>query len=138
MSNKPEILIVDDEPFYTEVLDNLLRGEYRTSIAVNGQQALERATQEPTPDLILLDIMMPGMDGYEVCRLLKQHPVSKDTPIIFLTVRRDVDDEVLGLNLGAVDYITKPISPPIVRARVRTHIEMMQLRKQLEKLGHCS
>ena len=136
MNNKPEILIVDDEPFYTEVLDNLLREEYRISIAENGVKALQRATHEPAPDLILLDIMMQDMDGYEVCRQLKQHPVSKDIPIIFLTARRDVDDEVLGFNLGAVDYITKPISPPIVRARVRTHIEITQLRQRLQKLGH--
>ncbi len=134
MNNKPEILIVDDEPFYTEVLDNLLREEYRTSIAINGQQALQRATREPVPDLILLDIMMQDMDGYEVCRQLKQNPLSKHIPIIFLTARRDVDDEVLGFNLGAVDYITKPISPPIVRARVRTHIEITRLRHQLKKL----
>jgi len=135
MTNKPEILIVDDEPFYTEVLDNLLREDYRISIAQTGQQALELATREPAPDLILLDIMMQDMDGYEVCRKLKEHPQAKNIPVIFLTAKRDVDDEVLGFNLGAVDYITKPISPPIVRARVRTHIEIGQLRQQVKQLS---
>lgn len=137
MTEKPEILIVDDEPFYSEVLDNLLREEYRTRIASNGPQALKIATATPPPDLILLDIMMQGMDGYEVCRQLKANPVSKSVPVIFLTVKRDVEDEVLGFNLGAVDYITKPISPPIVRARVRTHIEISRLKKQLEQHKPC-
>jgi len=137
MTEKPEILIVDDEPFYLEVLDNLLREEYRTRIANDGPQALKIATAKPPPDLILLDIMMQGMDGYEVCRQLKANPVSQSVPVIFLTVKRDVEDEVLGFNLGAVDYITKPISPPIVRARVRTHIEISRLKKQLEQHHHC-
>lgn len=133
-ANKPRILIVDDESFYTEVLDNLLNQEYQIEIVHNGSDALSRCELDPTPDLILLDIMMEDIDGYEVCKLLKKNALTKDIPIIFLTVRSDVDDEVLGFNLGAVDYITKPMSPPIVRARVRTHIEIQQLRKKLEKL----
>jgi putative two-component system response regulator len=132
--NKPRILIVDDESFYTEVLDNLLSNEYEIEIVHNGTAALSRSEVEPKPDLILLDIMMEDLDGYEVCRALKKNPLTQTIPVIFLTVCSDVDDEVLGFNLGAVDYITKPMSPPIVRARVRTHIEIQQLRKKLEKL----
>ncbi len=132
--SKPKILIVDDESFYTEVLDNLLRNEYDIEIVNNGQDALSLAAQEPQPDLILLDIMMENMDGYEVCRRLKHDLSTKNIPVIFLTVKSDVDDEVLGFNLGAVDYITKPMSPPIVRARVRTHIEIVELRKKLEMM----
>ncbi len=131
---KPRVLIVDDESFYTEVLDNLLRDDYIIDIVDNGTEALSRAETEPRPDLILLDIMMEDIDGYEVCKRLKANVLTADIPVIFLTVRSDVDDEVHGFNLGAVDYITKPMSPPIVRARVRTHIEIQQLRKRLENL----
>jgi putative two-component system response regulator len=133
-NQKPRILIVDDESFYTEVLENLLGQEYQIDIVHNGEDALKQAASDPAPDLILLDIMMQDLDGYEVCKLLKKNPQTQNIPVIFLTVRSDVDDEVLGFNLGAVDYITKPMSPPIVRARVRTHIEIQQLRKKLEKL----
>lgn len=132
--NKCKILIVDDESFYTEVLDNLLSEEYQVEIVHNGAEALFRAKMDPKPDLILLDIIMDDMDGYEVCKHLKKSSETSDIPVIFLTVRSDVDDEVLGFDLGAVDYITKPMSPPIVRARVRTHIEIQLLRKRLEKL----
>jgi putative two-component system response regulator len=131
---KPRILIVDDESFYTDVLDNLLGQEYEIAIVHNGEDALNQAASDPAPDLILLDVMMQDLDGYEVCKLLKKNPQTQNIPVIFLTVRSEVDDEVLGFNLGAVDYITKPMSPPIVRARVRTHIEIQQLRKRLEKL----
>ena len=134
MNKKPSILIVDDESFYTEVLDNLLREEYDINIVSNGTDALAKAVELPQPDLILLDIMMEDMDVYEVCKHLKQDLATKEIPVIFLTVKSDVDDEVLGFNLGAVDYITKPMSPPIVRARVRTHIEIIQLRKKLEQM----
>lgn len=132
--SKQRILIVDDESFYTEVLDNLLREDYEIIIATNGRQALELAQNTPQPDLILLDVVMQDMDGYEVCRQLKSDEHTQSIPVIFLTIKSDVDDEVLGFNLGAVDYITKPMSPPIVRARVRTHIEIIQLRKKLEDL----
>lgn len=132
--NKPRIMIVDDEKFYTEVLDNLLRDDYDITIVHNGNEALTQAAHLPQPDLILLDIMMVDMDGYEVCKKLKQNMETKEIPVIFLTVKGDVDDEVLGFNLGAVDYITKPMSPPVVRARVRTHIEIVQLRKKLEQM----
>ncbi|MBL7004541.1 MAG: response regulator [Gammaproteobacteria bacterium] len=129
---KQKILIVDDESFYIEVIENLLHEDYDILIAHNGYDAIKLVQCEDKPDLILLDIMMEGIDGYEVCRCLKSDEQSKHIPIIFLTVKSDVDDEVLGFNLGAVDYITKPISPPIVRARVNNHIEILRLRKELE------
>lgn len=131
--SKAKILIVDDESFYTEVLDNLLRDHYEILIASNGKDALNIANSTEL-DLILLDIMMEDMDGFEVCRLLKKEEATRQIPVIFLTVKSDVDDEVLGFNLGAVDYIRKPMSPPIVRARVNTHIEIVQLRKKLEDM----
>lgn len=134
MNDKSKILIVDDESFYTEVLNNLLRDEYDISIAHTGTEALTKAMEQPQPDLILLDIIMEDMDGYEVCNRLKQDLETTEIPVIFLTVKSEVDDEVLGFNLGAVDYITKPMSPPIVRARVRAHIEIVQLRHKLEQM----
>jgi putative two-component system response regulator len=129
---KAHILVVDDEPFYTEVLQNLLRDEYQVFMAQSGEDALRIVKEDALPDLIMLDIVLPGMDGYEVCRRLKEDPVTSSIPVIFLTVKSDVDDEVRGFQLGAVDYITKPMSPPIVKARTATHIKMSRLIRQLE------
>lgn len=134
MSEKHNILIVDDESFYTDVLVSLLGDQYNIITTNNGIDALKIAEQTPQPDLILLDIVMEKMDGYEVCRRLKLNKTTQEIPVIFLTVKRDVDDEVLGFDLGAVDYITKPMSPAIVRARVRTHLEIVDLRNHLKKL----
>ena len=134
MQTKPRILVVDDESFYREVLENLMRNDYQVVTAENGEQALELAGQSPQPDMIVLDVVMPGIDGYEVCRRLKSNLQTEDIPIIFLTVKSNVDDEVRGFNLGAVDYITKPMSPPIVMARVRTHLKLRQLRVQLQEM----
>ncbi len=131
---KPRILVVDDEPFYTEVLHNLLRDEYEVESAVTGGEALEKASASPHPDLILLDIILPDIDGYEVCHRLKRNTATNDIPVMFLTVKNDVDDEVRGFNLGAVDYIAKPISPPIVKARVCTHVKLARMIRQLEDL----
>ncbi len=119
------ILIVDDAPDTIEPIVNCLRaGPYRTRIATSGERALELVQVEPVPDLILLDIMMPGMNGYDVCRELKAMPRTADIPVIFLTVRTDAADEQHGFDLGAVDYIAKPISPPIVKARIRNHLTL--------------
>ena len=118
------VLVVDDTPDNLALMSELLRDRYRVKIANNGEKALRIAGAEPRPDLILLDVMMPGMDGHEVCERLKADPVTRDVPVIFLTARSDVADETRGLALGAVDYITKPISPPIVMARVRTHLRL--------------
>jgi putative two-component system response regulator len=119
------IMIIDDAPDTIEPIVNCLRAcPYRTRIATSGERGLELAQVEPLPDLILLDIMMPGMNGYDVCRALKDNPRTRDIPVIFLTVRTDAADEQQGFDVGAVDYITKPISPPIVRSRIRTHLTL--------------
>lgn len=131
-SEKPAILIVDDTPMNISVLVGLLKADYKTVIAKDGEQALSRVFGGNTPDLILLDIMMPGIDGYEVCRQLKADPRSRHIPVIFISAMNDVGDEEKGLELGAVDYITKPISPPIVKARVRTHLSLAMQKRQLE------
>jgi putative two-component system response regulator len=120
----PTILIVDDTPDNVALLSGILDGEYRIKFGITGEEALELALSDDRPDLILLDIMMPDLDGYEVCRRLKLDPRTADIPVIFLTARSDIQDEQKGLELGAVDYITKPISPPIVLARIRTHLRL--------------
>jgi len=114
LAEKPTILLVDDTPDNLTLMSNLLRSAYKVKIASCGEKALKIASSDQPPDLILLDIMMPGMDGYEVCRQLKREPGTMNIPVIFLTARAEMEDEQKGLELGAVDYITKPISPPIV------------------------
>ncbi|MCF6324834.1 MAG: two-component system response regulator [Gammaproteobacteria bacterium] len=133
MNKIPGILVVDDERFHLNVIVDLLSGEHKILVAKNGERALEIAASDPPPDLILLDILMPGMDGYEVCQKLKANAKTCAIPVIFLTVKRDVVDETHGFNLGAVDYITKPISPPIVRARVKTHLALKRALTELEQ-----
>ena len=118
------VLEVDDTPDNLSLMGGLLRDHYHVKVANQGEKALKIAQGEQPPDLILLDIMMPGMDGYEVCRRLKANLHTRDIPVIFLTARADMEDERLGLALGAVDYITKPISPPILLARVATHLAL--------------
>lgn len=130
---KKRILVVDDTPANVKVLNNFLRDTYRISVAMNGADALEYVRREP-PDLILLDIMMPGVDGYEVCRKLKEDPRSSAIPVIFITAKRDIADEQKGLELGAADYITKPISPPITLQRIKNHLELKQARDNLQQL----
>ncbi|WP_295399848.1 diguanylate cyclase [uncultured Thiocystis sp.] len=117
----PVVLIVDDVPTNIKLLARALRHDYRVKVASCGEDALQGARLEPRPDLILLDVMMPEMDGYEVCRRLKSDPVTEFIPVMFVTARDTEEDEELGFNLGCVDYITKPFSVPIVKARVRTH-----------------
>jgi len=120
--NKPVVLVVDDTPENLSIMSDLLEESYSVKVASNGGRALKIARSDSPPDLILLDIMMPEMDGYEVCRQLKADPQTLTIPIIFLTARTEEQDEQMGLELGAVDYITKPISPPLVLARVKTHL----------------
>jgi putative two-component system response regulator len=129
--DRPKILIVDDEKFYLDVLMELLQDQYKIVVAKDGEQALRRAASYPHPDLILLDILMPDMDGYQVCEKLKANPQTWDIPVVFLTIKSEVADELRGFELGAVDYISKPMSPPIVQARVNTHIALNQARAQL-------
>jgi len=121
---KATILVVDDTPENLVLMSNLLKDDYKVKIANSGEKALRIAGSDSPPDLILLDIMMPGMDGYEVCRRLKRDPGTMNIPVIFLTAKAEVEDEKKGLELGAVDYITKPISPPIVMARVKNHLAL--------------
>jgi len=122
--HKQTVMVVDDTPDNLSLMSSLLKDEYKVKVASNGEKALKIAIAENPPDLILLDIMMPGMDGYEVCQKLKTDPKTHDIPVIFLTAKAEVEDEKKGLDLGAVDYITKPISPPIVLARVKTHLAL--------------
>jgi diguanylate cyclase (GGDEF)-like protein len=132
----PMILIVDDTPTNIQVLAEALRADYRVKVATSGKAALAIAGNPDTrPDLILLDVMMPEMDGYEVCRRLKQAPATQGIPVIFVTARSDVADEELGLNLGAMDYIAKPFHPAIVKARVRNHINLKMKADLLESLA---
>jgi putative two-component system response regulator len=121
---KPLVLVVDDAPQNLSLMDDLLSDDYAIKVAPSGARALKIARGVPTPDLILLDVMMPEMDGYEVCRQLKADPKTCDIPVIFLTAKTQLADEQMGFSLGAVDYITKPISPPIVMARIRTHLAL--------------
>ncbi|MYN44833.1 response regulator [Pseudoduganella sp. FT93W] len=124
MPVKPTILIVDDTPENLSLMSELLRHEYKLKIANSGARALKLAATGELPDLILLDIMMPEMDGYEVCQILKAHPATREIPVIFLTAKADIEAEEKGLQMGAVDYITKPVSPPILMARLKIHLAL--------------
>ncbi|MBU2551946.1 MAG: response regulator [Proteobacteria bacterium] len=126
------ILVVDDTEANLDLLVETLGDDYEVSVAMDGASALEAIEEDP-PDLILLDIMMPGIDGYEVCRRLKDNEATRDIPVLFVTAMSDVRDETRGLELGAVDYITKPISPPIVKARVKNHLELKLAREDLKQ-----
>jgi len=131
---RQRILIVDDTPANIRILQEILGDKHEILFATSGREALDLIAQRP-PDLILLDVMMPGMDGYEVCRKLKANPSTRNIPVIFITALDDEQDETRGLEVGGIDYITKPISPPIVRARVRNHLELKRYRDTLEHLS---
>ncbi len=122
---RPTLLLVDDEPVNLQVLRHTLQDDYRLLFAKDGARALALAREEH-PDLILLDIMMPGLSGYEVCQSLKGEATTANIPVIFVTALAEADNEELGFDLGAVDYITKPFNPHVVRARVRTHLSLVQ------------
>ncbi|MBT3067875.1 HD-GYP domain-containing protein [Rhodoferax sp. U11-2br] len=121
---KPTILVVDDTPDILSLMMELLKGEYIVQLANGGERALSLAGRVPHPDLILLDIMMPGMDGFEVCQKLKSDTKTREIPVVFLTAKAELEDEKKGLEIGGVDYITKPISPPILLARVKIHLAL--------------
>jgi putative two-component system response regulator len=131
-SRKATILIVDDSPDSVLLLSSMLKSTYRIKVAIDGEKALAIAEGDEVPDLVLLDVVMPGMDGYEVCRKLKQNPKTAELPVIFLTSKSDDMDEERGLELGAEDYIVKPPSPPIVLARIRTHLRLKSVRDFLK------
>lgn len=143
-NTKQKVLIVDDEPANLRVLKKILGDLYRLSFAKTGEEAL-RLVERDLPDLILLDVMMPGMTGFEVCESLKKEIVSSHIPVIFVTALSDELDEAKGFEVGAVDYITKPVSPAVVKARVRTHLSLVQadeLRRTrlqvIQRLGRAS
>ena len=129
---KNTVLVVDDRPENIDLLGDILNQDYEIKVALNGEKALKIAGSEKPPDIILLDIMMPGMDGYEVCRRLKSDVKTQDIPVIFVTSMNEVEDEAKGLAVGAIDYITKPIRSPIVQARVKNHIELKEAREHLK------
>lgn len=128
------ILIVDDDISNIEIMNAVLEDAYEVCFAMSGVQALD-VMRDIQPDLVLLDVLMPGMDGFEVCRQCKNDPELVDIPIIFTTGLGDTEDEMLGLSLGAIDYVTKPIQPAILKARVSNHIELKNLRDQLAELA---
>ena len=137
-TERATILVVDDTPDNLALMSSLLKDAYKVKIANGGEKALKIAASDPPPNLILLDIMMPGMDGYEVCRRLKGDPETMNIPVIFLTARSEVEDEKKGLELGAVDYITKPVSPPIVMARVKNHLALKAMADSLRDQNYLS
>jgi diguanylate cyclase (GGDEF)-like protein len=132
--NMPSLLVVDDQPLNIQMLYQIFSGTHQVRVATTGAQALEACAEKP-PDLILLDVMMPDMDGHEVCRRLKADAHTKDIPIIFVTAQNDPHDEALGLELGAVDFIAKPVNAAVVRARVKTHLQLRQALDQVRKMA---
>ena len=137
-SDKPVLLVVDDTPTSVDLLHAMLRDDFQIKVATNGDRAVAVAQKEPRPAIILLDVMMPEVDGYEACRRLKEHPDTALIPVIFITAKTEVEDEQKGLSLGAVDYITKPFNPDLVKARVEAQFSHYQetraLAEQVEKL----
>jgi diguanylate cyclase (GGDEF)-like protein len=131
---RQRILIVDDAMTNIMALEELLKGDYDVSYVTRSEEGLE-ACRTLRPDLVLLDVVMPGIDGFEVCARLKRDPETRDIPVVFVTARADIADETRGLEAGAIDFITKPFSPPIVRARVRNHLELARQRNLLSTLS---
>ena len=131
---KPVVLVVDDTPFNIDVLRGVLSSNYTLKVATNGEKALSLARAHPQPELVLLDVMMPGMDGYEVCRRLKAGEDTRHIPVVFVTSMSEVEDEKKGFESGGVDYITKPVSPPLVQARVATQLRLYAHERQLTSL----
>lgn len=131
---KPLLLVVDDSAENLQVLNALLKDDYRLKLAKSGEKCLEIAQQLPQPDLILLDVVMPELDGFQVCESLKAKPGTSAIPIIFLTALHEVADETKGFRVGGSDFITKPFNPDIVKARIRTHLELQSARKKSDEL----
>ena len=134
---KSRVLVVDDAPENIWILVEALKDEYAVMVAKNGYSCLRLAGGEHPPDAILLDVTMPGIDGYEVCRRLKADPATRNIPVLFITGQTDAGSEARGLELGAMDYITKPFQPLLVKTRVRNQIELKKHRDQLDLLVHA-
>jgi phosphoserine phosphatase RsbU/P len=131
VGEKRTVLVVDDAPANLQIVNSILKDDYKIRVATSGAKALVLVKIRPLPDLILLDVMMPEMDGYEVCGILKATAEARDIPVIFLTGKTETDDETKGFEVGAVDYIHKPFSPAVVKARVHTHLILREAREQL-------
>lgn len=129
-----KILLVDDEPMNITMISELLADEYEVMTETNGRYALKTAQETPDIDLILLDVQMPGMNGYDVCRELKDNFLTENIPVIFLTVLDDEEEEEIGLQLGASDYVSRPVKPAILRSRIRTHVALKKSREELEQM----
>jgi sigma-B regulation protein RsbU (phosphoserine phosphatase) len=127
-NQKKTVLLVDDAPSNIQAANSILKDTYKVRIATSGAKALDLVKVAPYPDLILLDVLMPGMDGYEVCARLKSDPETRDIPVIFLTAQTDIEDETHGFEVGAVDYIHKPFSPAVMKVRVQTHLVLRSTR----------
>jgi len=128
-----KLLVVDDSSQNIRILSMLLKDVYRVQKALHGDNALQIVFGDDPPDLILLDVMMPGIDAYEVCRRIKSDPGTVDIPGMFVSSRSEVEDEAYGLSLGAVDYITKPFHFPIIKARIKNHLELMQAKRSAQE-----
>ena len=133
IETKARLLLVDDQPLNNTIIGEALKEDYQLSAATSGEEALRCVVADP-PDMVLLDVLMPEMDGFEVCQQLKSDPATADIPVIFVTSMDNTINEEDGLKVGAVDYITKPINPAIVRARVKLHVRLQQYREFLERL----
>ncbi len=134
MADKPKILVVDDEPIYLDILVDALKDDYRLKVVKTGKDALKLAKADKSLSLILLDVLLPDANGYEVCQQLKEAAETKHIPIIFITAVSDVGHEAKGLELGAIDYIAKPFSLPIVKARIKHHLKRELYKSHLEEL----
>lgn len=132
-NSRPRVLVVDDVPQNVRIMAKILEQEFEVLVALNGSDALDILKKDNRPDLVLLDVLMPGMDGYEVCRIIKNDPETSSIPVIFVTAKSTSEDEAYGLSLGAVDYITKPLRIPVVKARIRNHLELLQARRHEEE-----
>ncbi len=133
MSEKDLILIVDDEPINNDLLRDILEDDYRIRVATNGRIALKAASVSPLPDLILMDVMMPEMDGYEACRRLKANLLTQNIPVIFVTAKNQEEDEEASFEAGGIDFVTKPINPRTVKHRVRAQLALHNQRKELAR-----
>lgn len=134
---RPRLLLVDDEPANLDTLIALLEDDYALSVATSGAEALALLAGEARPALVLLDAMMPGMDGYEACARMKAMPATRDLPVIFVTARTDAESESRALAAGAADFIHKPVNRQVLRARVKLHLELHRHRHRLEELVHA-
>lgn len=135
MDMRPSLLIVDDVPANISIMHSLLKEHYRILVAITGRRALEMARGDSPPDLILLDVAMPEMDGYQVCAALKADPRTREIPVLLVTANADIEGEARGFAVGCADYITKPISPPVLLARVRTHLILAKALQRWPDLG---